>query len=576
MGILFAALLLSTISTPAFAADCTPLTEREGIRLQRCGNLSVLTLSGKPVDRARNMGTLLGGPLSREVVDYFSYKIFDATSGAPRALNSLFEIVYNQVVRLLHRATPPAIAEEVDALAAGMGVDSIHLKRAITLPDAGAALNLFGSGPLPEGGCTSIALKNTGDRFIYGRNLDFAGVNLFDKHPLVTIIQPEPGSQELRHAVFGADGVLFGGITGLNEAGITFAVQQIYTRDSGLSGVPMMLIGEMVLRSARSLKEAEEILRRYRPATLWAFVVTDLKTGEAIAVESSRRHFASRAMSDGSFVQTNHVMNEEVRKDELISLGTKMNSVYRMKTAHSGLDAIRNGVTVEKMAAILAYQADPEGEMVAYRDILKAHTIQTMLFESLSGKPESVYVSQDPAPAAGGTFVKFGFDALLAGGPLSFEVVNPTNPPALKRQRQRETSLAFHAYFDEKDIPKALSLMADQRTLDASLFRASAKYQEGFYQEAVHTAEEALTNPRFRDEPAYIHQSLKWVKLASLIRLEKISEARTLAAQLKEESPENPRLRELAERVAEGRPVPDRLLKIAFEFFSGDLGGRPS
>jgi hypothetical protein len=214
--------------------------------------------------------------------------------------------------------------------------------------------------------------------------------------------------------------------------------------------------------------------------------------------------------------------------------------------------------------------------MVAYRDILKAHTIQTLLFESLEGKAESVYVSQDAAPAAGGTFVKFGFDSLIAGGPLSFEVVNPTKPPEAKRRRQIETSLAFHAYFDEKNIPKALALMAKQRTLDAALFRASAKYQEGFYQDAIHTAEEALANPRFRDEPAYIHQSVKWVKLASLVKLEKVAEARTLAAQLKEESPENPRLRELAERVAEGRPVPDRLLKIAFEFFSGDLGGRPS
>jgi hypothetical protein len=247
-----------------------------------------------------------------------------------------------------------------------------------------------------------------------------------------------------------------------------------------------------------------------------------------------------------------------------------------MKTAYSGIEALQGDLTVEKMAAVLAYQADPEGEMVAYRDILKAHTIQTVLFESLGGNPESVYVSQDPAPAAGGSFVKFSFPGLIAGGPLSFEAVNPTKPPEAKRKRQIETSLAFHAYFDEKNIPKALSLLAEQRTLDAALFRASAKYQEGFYQDAIHTAEEALANPRFRDEPAYIHQSVKWVKLASLVRLEKVAEARTFAAQLKEESPDNPRLRELAERVAEGRPVPDRLLKIAFEFFSGDLGGRPS
>jgi hypothetical protein len=573
MGSLIAALLLSLSVS---AADCTPVTESEGIRLQRCGNLSVLTLSGKPVDRAYHMGALLGGPLSREVVDYFSYKIFDATENSPGFLRGLFTLAYNQAVRLFHRATPPALAEEVDALAAGMGVDSIHLKRAITLPDAAAALNIFSPRPLPEGGCTSIALKNAGGHFVYGRNLDFAGVGLWDKHPLVTVVLPEAESKELKHAVFGADGVLFGGITGVNEAGISFAVQQIYTSDAGLSGVPMMLIGEMVLRQAHSLAEAEGVLRKYRPATLWTFVVTDLKTGEAMAVESSQRHFAARSTSAGALVQTNHVMNEEVRKDELISLGTKMNSMQRMKTAYAGLDALHGEPSVEKMAAILSTQSDPEGQLAAYRDILKAHTIQTIFLESAGDKPGKVYVSQDAAPAAGGSFVVFDFDSLILGGPLTYEVLNPTNPSALKRQRQRETSLAFHAYFDEKDIPKALALLAEHRTLDAALFRAAAKYQEGFFQEAVHTADEALANPRFRDEPAYIIQSVKWVKLASLLRLGKTADARTLAAELKEEKPENLRLRELAERVAEGRSVPDRLLKLAFEFFSGDLGGRPS
>ena len=151
------------------------------------------------------------------------------------------------------------------------------------------------------------------------------------------VTAPPAESGELRHAVFGADGLLFGGITGVNEAGIAFAVQQNYSRDGGLFGVPMTFIGELVLRKARSLSEAETLLRELRPAALWTFVVADLKSGETMAVESSSRHFASRRMENGKFVQTNHLMHEETRPDEFLSVGTKTNSIYRMAKKNATL-----------------------------------------------------------------------------------------------------------------------------------------------------------------------------------------------------------------------------------------------
>jgi hypothetical protein len=528
-----------------------------------------LRLEGKPKDRAYEMGRLLRGPLSRDVVDYFSLKIFSLTSEKTAFTRALFGLAYNQVVRLFHRATPREYAEEIDALASGMGVDAIYVRRAVTLPDTGAALNALMPRSLPEGGCTSVVEKS--ENFVYGRNLDFAGAELWDKHPLLIQIEPPTGSRELRHVVFGADGALFGGITGVNEAGITFAVQQNYSNDAGLKGVPMMLIGEMVLREAKSLAEAENILRARRPAVLWTFVLTDLKTGEAMAVESSPRHFSVRRMDQGKFVQTNHLMNKETRQDEVISVGTKSNSVYRMEKSRELLDGNAGSAGAEKLARILAYQADPAGELAAYHDVMKAHTIQTVLFESAAGIPRKVFVSQDQAPTAGGTFVAFRFADLFRPGELPYELWNPTRPSPEKRQRQREISRAFHAYFDQKDIPAALALLAKHRTLDAALFRSVALYQLGRFGEAALGVNEALANPRFRDEPLYIRQSLGWVKLASLLREGKNAEAKILAEQIATENPPNLRLKELVEAVMAGRKPPAKQLQLAFEFFSGDL-----
>jgi hypothetical protein len=520
------------------------------------------------------MGALLKGPLSPEVVDYFSSKVFEMSGSIPTILQGPFHLAYNQVVRLFHREAPAPLAEEIDALAAGMGVDAIVVRRAITLPDTGAALNtlLHSAAPSTSSGCTSLARKS-GGRFVYGRNLDFPGAGVWDKHPLVTILIPEKGSPELRHVSFGADGVLFGGITGVNEAGITFAVQQNYTRDAGLRGVPMMLIGELVLRQAHSLAEAEAILRRYRPAVLWTFVLTDLKTGEAMAVETSQDHFSLRREVAGTLVQTNHLMNEELKKnEELVDVGNLENSIYRMKVAESLLSGAP--AEVEKAASVLSYQANPDEGLTAYHDVMKAHTIQTVIFSAQDGRPEKVYVSHEEAPAAGGEFVAFDFQELLGGSPSNYELAKLTHPTPLQRQRQVAISRAFHSYFDQGDITKALSLLADQNTLDAALFRAVAHYQLGYYGEALALADDSLLNPRFRGEPTYILQSMKGVKLASLWQLDRRADALTFAEQLAAERPENERLRELAEKVAQGERPSKRLLKIRFDFFSGDISGR--
>lgn len=567
----------SLASTPS---PCESLHRAPHVHLQQCGKLKVLYLEGTPLERARANGALLGPVLSTKVIDYFADKVFD---GVPdRRWQGLFALVYNQVVRLLHRAAPASLAEELDAQATAMGTDPIRLRRAITLPDTISLLNALGSlAPfrgLPAAGCTSAASVSPAGDFIYGRNLDFAGAELWDQHPLVTVILPPAGSTELKHAVFGADGLHFGGITGVNEAGVTFAVHQNYTREGGVTGVPMVFLGELVLRSARNLEEAEAILREHRPATMWTFVLTELTTGRAITVETSRNHFSTRSLADGSLVQTNHLMNSDTQPAEFISVGTKMNSVYRMKEAFAALDGgAARALDPAGMAALLSRQAEPTGELAAYHDVLKGHTVQTVIFHAPEGKAPVVYVSADAAPTASGAYVSFPLGDLWRGrDSLTFETADLTRTPPAKRERQREISRAFHTYLDLHAPLAAAKILEAHRTLDAALLRAVAHYQTGRAEEAVALADQALANPRFTGEPAYILQSVRWVKLAALLKLGRADEARRLAESLRDEGPANARLKELSEAVAAGRSPPGRLLALTFEFFSGDLSGRPN
>lgn len=314
------AFLLVTHSAQALETRaCETRVDRPGVRVQRCAGVSVVRLSGTPLERASAFGGLVReGHLSGEVLRYFTHKVTDTIDAEAGLLAAPLRLAYQQLVRLFHRRAPVPLAEEVDVMSAALGEDPIVLRRGLSLPDTGVLVQGLGSHPwlraLPTMGCTSVATKTAQGAFTYGRNLDFAGVGVWDKHPMLLAIEPAPGSAELRHLVIGADGLLFGGITGVNERGITFAVHQNYSTDIGVNGVPMVLIGELVLRGARTLDEAVAILRAHRPAILWTFVLTDLRSGEARAVESSSRHFLERRMSGPSFAQTNHALHPETER----------------------------------------------------------------------------------------------------------------------------------------------------------------------------------------------------------------------------------------------------------------------
>lgn len=555
---------------------CSVVDRGQTSTLLQCGKIKLLQLRGNPQERAKTMGSLLKGSLSPSVVTYFSEKIFQELS---LTLRIPIEIIYNQLIRLMHRNVPPSLAQELDAMAAGMGKDSIFLRRAISLPDTAAYVNALGSlkffRTLPAAGCTSVAMKDNFNRFIYGRNLDFAGVGLWDQNPLLILALPAEGSSELKHLVFGSDGALFGGITGVNEAGISFAVHQNYTTDAGFGGIPMMFVGELVLREAQSLEDAIRIIERNRPSNFWTFVLTDLKTGEALAIENSAKHFHIRKMTGKSFVQTNHIRGDS--KAEFVSPGTKSNSEYRMRLAEGRMKSLKiEAASLHKAVEILSYQEDPLGKIMAHKDVLKAHTIQTILLEKDPAHfSPFVFVSQDSAPTASGSFLKFTLSELFeARDSVSFQRWDASEDNKRKRKSQEEISSSFAAYFDQKNIPKAISFLSGHDTISSALFEAVAKYQLGNYSEAARLSEVALHNPRFVKDSPHIVQSLWWVRLASLYR-NADPQANQLSAQNSwKKSVINPRFQALLEALRQGRTPPKSSLLLSYEFFSGDIAGR--
>ena len=219
---------------------------------------------------------------------------------------------------------------------------------------------------------------------------------------------------ELRHAAFSADGIPFGGVTGVNEKGIAVAVHQNFSKDAGSNAGPMLFIGELILRQANTLEDAVEILRQNRPGQLWTFILSDLRRGQVLAIEASTRHFEIRGMEGEFFAQSNHLLGSASRAEEYISESVLLNSQYRFEYAlgQAQTARVRGSVSAGRAAAILAAQKHSSGDLAGYEDLIKANTIQSVVLGAKAGQEPKVYMSSDRAPTASGRYVGFKLSAL--------------------------------------------------------------------------------------------------------------------------------------------------------------------
>jgi hypothetical protein len=183
------------------------------------------------------------------------------------------------------------------------------------------------------------------------------------------------------------------------------------------------------------------------------------------------------------------------------------------------------------------------------------------------------YVSVDPAPTSGGRMAAFRL-ADLWQERARFEPKDFVKTPPAKRRRQRQISDAFALYFDHHKFSEASALLDEHGTLDSVFFKAVTLSQEKRWAESLGVVEAALANPRFLAEPAYIRQSLGWIRASALWQLGRKNEAQSAALALLEERPENVRLREFCEIVGSGKSPPQWMMNFSFDFFSGDLHGR--
>lgn len=342
--------------------------------------------------------------------------------GALRSsLMAMARVFLDQViVRRMHRNVPDWAFDRIRGMCDVSGRSMSEMSVALILPDlmplfevwlAKFAPHLFVPVEFPPlFGCSSFFAR--GDRFLFGRNLDFPGVGYWDRYPVVQVTEPE---RRLRYIAFTTAGVPFGGITGVNEDRLAVALHQHYSRAGNLGGKLPFLIAEHILMHARTIEEALEFLGRQKVATSWAFLIADGKSRQAVIYEAHSKAQSANRLTGQNLAHANFYQTSQCRAHELAT-SARMNwdNYCRKERLEELLTEAGNGLAPERAVKILSDHFDPywNEEKPFNRTVSQVYNIQSVLFDL---EKMTAWMAEGDAPVHLRNYVELDLGALFAG-----------------------------------------------------------------------------------------------------------------------------------------------------------------
>jgi len=208
--------------------------------------------------------------------------------------------------------------------------------------------------------CTSIGIEKsrTGNGNMIGRNLDFFGRGILDRNAVVKIHFPF-GKREIPYIVLG-DLPCYLGVshTGMNQEGLSVSLNYMFAGKQDRRGKPVPLILEEILLKARTVNEAENILRDNKTANHWGFLFADSKEIVAIEKNNSLQDNVKTLPRDGYLVLTNHSLYDVPENlpwflREIIKASKKRKEIVERELEK------RARITNEELIKILGYGFKP-------------------------------------------------------------------------------------------------------------------------------------------------------------------------------------------------------------------------
>lgn len=327
-------------------------------------------------------------------------------------------------------------------------------------------------------GCTSaVALKDwtKSGRLLACRNQDYPMVGPWESN--TTVIFNEPTEKgHIPHVSISTAGVHTAGLTALNREGITLFTHAHFGRNVTLRGMPVIDIGNEIVRRSRTLSEAIDIARHCRPYANWSFIVSSARENAAAVIEMTPNKTRVRSPQDGFLAHSNFFHSEELQKDEaLMSGGYADDLEARICRIKEVIEENRGAVEPSHLALALGDQVDPftGEERVVGNTVSVPTTIKSTVFDPLAQK---LWVScRQETPTGLGDFLEVDVDRFWDQSTSEEEW--PSMPGYTPRNSRLTEGLrhyreAYRAFHMENHEPDYL-----ERTL-AALRKATRAYPE--------------------------------------------------------------------------------------------------
>jgi isopenicillin-N N-acyltransferase-like protein len=440
------------------------------------GDLRILTLEGSGYEMGRQHGEALREEIHQGVLPFFgNYTEFDSSlrklpEEHRRAVAAQLD---REIFDPLRRFVPQVYLDELRGIAEGAGLPTDVVLRGNFLSEllqVTVKQQVPSEGVEASAGCTGFAVAGPatrGGELLHGKNTDYRGGGVWDRFPVLLLSKPADGFAYVR----GTSAGLIKCNTCMNEHGITLGGHFLFSTDVVADGVAFTILENEIMRRAADLREAISIVEDGPRAGAFAFILSDGKTGEAVALECTRAEVSQRWLSDGAVFMSNVCTASDAQKqcDILLRASVGRNPLSRWRRIGDLITKHHGAIDLDIALLFLGDHYDE----ASGRERGAAHTIASIAsVTSVLLRPETreIWIGVGPVPAANNPFLGFDCRAALAGrGEIEFlgrRSGNPFGEDARLRAVHRYAEAACLYDRSPDDVDAMSSLLHEALEID--------------------------------------------------------------------------------------------------------------
>ena len=253
-------------------------------RIEQVGNVRVMHLYGSHREMGHQHGRLLRDEVQMLYKDYF-------VRFAGGEIQIAMATKLAEFSMLPH--IPSDYLEEMRGLAEGSGLEFKQVLLAQAFLDIKKIVQ-----------CSTVALSGhasaEGEPML-GRNLDFPSLGIAHRHSIIVVWHPTKGQT----TVSVGWPLLLGTFSGMNEAGVSLAMMEVYTSDSSIAGMPYAFQYRRALEVSKSTADVVSFIQKGTHTASNNLMVLD-SLGKSALLEITAKQIAVRTSGDGKLYATNH------------------------------------------------------------------------------------------------------------------------------------------------------------------------------------------------------------------------------------------------------------------------------